>query len=177
LFAAGGKPVREYRGNHLLRDKEFPMSDDTLRGDFTVITEPVKMNDPMRALIETLQRANSGRHNPIATVHREVVQAAARMYVPHISPSPSKDQFRDVADFLRNWGALGDRLAKIIGEVARSNTAETLDMRVFDGPFLGGIEGQALFELERCAQAVEAEEEAIGAAYADDEYEERRATE
>ena len=34
---------------------------------------------------------------------------------------------------------------------------------------------EALFELERCAQAVEAEEETMGAAYADDEYEERQA--
>jgi hypothetical protein len=149
------------------------MSDDTLRGDFTVITEP--LSNDRQTLIDVLSRANNGRHNPIATVHREVVQAAARMYVPHISPSPSKDQFRNVADFLRNWAALGDRLAKIIGEVAQSNTAETLDKRVFDGPFLGGIEGQALFELERCAQAVEAEEEAMDAAYADDEYEEHHA--
>jgi len=155
----------------------LPMSDDTLRGDFTVITEPMKMNDPMRALIETLQRANSGRHNPIATVHREAVQALARLYVPYVSVSPSADQFRNVADFLVHWAGISDRVLKIVGDVARSHTTETLDMRVFDGRFFGGIEGDATFELERCAQAVEAEEEAMGAAYADDEYEDRRATE
>lgn len=152
------------------------MSEDTLRGDWTVITEPVRMNDPMRTLIETLQRANSGRHNPIATVHREAVQALARLYIPHISVSPSADQFRNVADFLVHWARISDRLLKIIGEQAQSNTCETLDMRVFEGQFFGVIDGEACFELERCAQAVEAEEEACGAAYVDDEYEERQAT-
>jgi len=149
---------------------------DPIRGEFEVFTEPQRMNDPMRALLETLSRANSGRHNPIATVHREAVQALARLYVPHISVSPSADQFRNVADFLVHWARISDRLLKIVGEQARSNTCETLDMRVFEDRFFGAIEGEATFELERCAQAVEAEEEACGAAYGDDEYEEREAT-
>src|SRR5580698_7899640 len=135
------------------------MTDTTIKGEFDISIEPLSKD--RQTLIDVLSRANSGRHNPIATVHREAVQALARLYVPHISVSPSADQFRDVADFFRHWAAIGGRVAKIIGETARSNTTETLDMRVFDGPFLGAIEGEALFELERCAQAVEAEEEAM----------------
>ncbi len=153
------------------------MTDETTRGfEGSSFSEPVRMNDPMRALIETLQRANSGRHNPIATVHREAVQALARLYVPHISVSPSADQFRNVADFLVHWARISDRVLKIVGEQAKSNTTETLDMRAFDGQFFATLDGEATFELERCAQAVEADEEAMGAAYADDEYEEREAT-
>ena len=153
------------------------MTDETTRGfEGSSFSEPVRMNDPMRALIETLQRANSGRHNPIATVHREAVQALARLYVPHISVSPSADQFRNVADFLVHWARISDRVLKIVGEQAKSNTCESLDMRAFTDQFFATLDGEACFELERCAQAVEAEEEAMGAAYADDEYEEREAT-
>ena len=153
------------------------MSDETIRGfEGSSFSEPTKINDPMRLLIETLQRSNSGRHNPIATVHREAVQALARLYVPHISVSPSADQFRNVADFLVHWARISDRVLKIVGEVAKSNTCETLDMRVFKDQFFAALDGEAGFELERCAAGVEAEEEAMGAAYADDEYEERAAS-
>ena len=149
------------------------MSDDTLRGDFTVITEPVR-NDHTQTLIETLRRAANGRHNAIATVHREAVQALAWLYVPHISVSPSPDQFRDVADFLLHWARIADRVLKIVGEEANSNTSEVLSLSVFKDRFVAAIEGDATFELERCAQAVEAEQE-YGDYYADDEYEERHA--
>jgi hypothetical protein len=149
------------------------MSDTTIKGEFDISIEPLSKD--RRTLIDVLSRANSGRHNPIATVHREAVQALARLYVPHISVSPSADQFRNVADFLVHWARISDRLLKIVGEEAKANTCETIDMRVFDGTFFAAIEGDAAFELERCAQAVEAEEEAMGGVYADDEYEERHA--
>lgn len=149
------------------------MSDDTLKGDFTVITEPLAAS--RQSLIDVLSRTCQGRHNAIATVHREAVQALARLYVPHISVSPSPDQFRDVADFLLHWAKIADRLLKIVGEEANSNTSEILGMSDFDGAFVGAIEGNATFQLERCAQAVEAEEE-YGDYYANDEYEDRAAT-
>ena len=78
------------------------MSDNNLHGDFTVITKPTR-NDALQALVETLRRASGSRHNAIATVHREAVQALARLYVPRLSVSPSPDQFRDMADFLTHW--------------------------------------------------------------------------
>jgi hypothetical protein len=146
---------------------------DKITGDFDVSTEPV-MKD-RQTLIDVLSRANNGRHNAIATVHREAVQTLARLYVPHISPSPSPDQFRDMADFVLHWARIADRVLKIVGEEANSNTSEVLGMSDFDGAFVGAVEGNATFQLERCAQAVEAEEE-YGDYYADDEYEEREAT-
>jgi hypothetical protein len=147
------------------------MTDETLNGDFTVITEPTR-NDALQGLIETLRKASGSRHNAIATVHREAVQALARLYVPRLSVSPSPDQFRDLADFLNHWARIADRVLKIIGEEAKSNTTETLDMRVFDGTFHAVIEGDACFELERCAQEVEAEQE-YGGYYPEYEYEDR----
>jgi hypothetical protein len=150
------------------------MSDTTIKGEFDVSIEPLSKD--RQTLIDVLSRANSGRHNPIATVHREAVQALARLHVPHISVSPSADQFRDVADFLRHWATISDRLLKIVGEEANSNTSETIGMSDFTDSFVAAIEGNATFQLERCAQAVEAEEEAMGGVYADDEYEERAAT-
>lgn len=134
------------------------MSDNNLHGDFTVITEPTR-NDALQALVETLRRASGSRHNAIATVHREAVQALARLYVPRLSVSPSPDQFRDMADFLTHWAQIADRVLKIVGEEAKANSCETLDMRVFDGTFHAVIEGDACFEVERCAQAAEAEQE------------------
>jgi hypothetical protein len=133
---------------------------DPIRGEFEVFTEP------------TGQRFE--RYNAIATAHREAVQVLSRLYVPYISPTPTPDQFRDVADFLIRWAQIADRVLKLVGEEAQSNTSETLDMNIFDGHFLGAVEGNATFELERCAAAVEAEEE-YGDFYADNEYEERLA--
>jgi hypothetical protein len=141
------------------------MSDTTIKGEFDISIEPLSKD--RQTLIDVLSRANSGRHNPIATVHREAVQALARLYVPHISVSPSADQFRDVADFLRHWAAISDRVLKIVGQEAASNTSETIGMSDFTDSFVGAIEGNATFQLERCAQAVEAEEEAAEH-YADD---------
>ena len=135
------------------------MNDTTIKGEFDVSIEPQR-TDPLQALVETLRRASGARHNAIATVHREAVQALARLYVPHISVSPSADQFRDVADFLVHWARISDRLLKIVGEEAASNTSERIDAAVFEGRFFGAIDGDATFELERCAAAVEAEEEA-----------------
>jgi hypothetical protein len=147
---------------------------DKIIGEFEVFTEPQR-NDPTQQLIETLRRAAGSRHNAIATVHREAVQALARLYVPRLDVSPSPEQFRDLADFLTHWARISDRVLKIVGEEAASNTSETIDARVFDGAFLGGIQGEATFELERCAAAVEAEQEYGG--YddgADDYYYEQR---
>jgi hypothetical protein len=150
------------------------MTDTTIKGEFDVSVEPQR-TDPLQALVETLRRASGSRHNAIATVHREAVQALARLYVPRLDVSPSSDQFRDLADFLTHWARISDRVLKIVGEEAASNTSETIDANVFDGAFLGGIQGEATFELERCAQAVEAEQE-YGDHYADDEHEDRAAS-
>jgi hypothetical protein len=150
------------------------MIDETPKGDFTVITEPTR-NDALQGLIETLRKASGSRHNAIATVHREAVQALARLYVPRLSVSPSPDQFRDLADFLNHWARIADRVLKIVGEEAASATSEKIDAKVFEDRFFGGIDGDATFELERCAEAVEAEQEYGG--YddgADDYYYEKR---
>jgi hypothetical protein len=149
------------------------MSDDIIRGEFEVFTEPQR-TDATQQLIATLRRASGARHNAIATVHREAVQALARLYVPRLDVSPAPDQFRDLADFLTHWARIADRVLKIVGEEAASNTSETIDRSVFEGRFFGGIEGDATFELERCAAAVEAEQE-YEAYAADDEYEEHHA--
>jgi hypothetical protein len=145
---------------------------DPIRGEFEVFTEPQR-NDPVQALVEVLRRASGSRHNAIATVHREAVQALARLYVPRLDVSPSPDQFRDLADFLTHWARISDRVLKIVGEEASSNTSETIGMSDFTDSFVAAIEGNATFQLERCAQAVEAEQE-YGDFYADDEYEEGR---
>lgn len=147
----------------------------TSMSDFSVFTEPLpSMNAERQTLIDVLSRASQGRHNAIATVHREAVQTLARLYVPYISVSPTPDQFRDVADFLLHWARIADRVLKIVGEEANSNTSEVLGMSDFSDAFVGAIEGNATFQLERCAQATEAEQE-YGDYYADDEYEVRAA--
>ena len=109
------------------------MSDDTIRGEFEVFTEP-KRTDPLQSLIETLRRASGSRHNAIATVHREAVQMLARLYVPRLDVSPSPDQFRDLADFLTHWARIADRVLKIVGEEAAANTSETIDARTASRP-------------------------------------------
>jgi hypothetical protein len=144
--------------------------------DFSVFTEPLpSLAQERQSLIDVLSRTCQGRHNAIATVHREAVQALARLHVPHIPLSPSPDHFRDVADFLLHWARIADRVLKIVGEEANSNTSEVLSVAVFKDQFVSALEADAIFELERCAQAVEAEQE-YGDYYEDDEYEDRAAT-
>ena len=138
------------------------MTNETIRGEFEVFTEP--------------KGQRFERYNAIATAHREAIQVLSRLYVPYISSTPSPDQFRDVADFLVHWAQVADRVLKIVGEEAASNTSETIDASVFEDRFFGAIDGDATFELERAAAAVEAEEE-YGDCYADNEHEERHAAE
>ncbi|HWX14332.1 MAG TPA: hypothetical protein VNY06_05675 [Methylocella sp.] len=152
------------------------MSDNEPHGDFTVITEPTR-NDHTQTLIETLKRASGARYSAIATVHKECVIALSRLYVPHISPSPSPDQFRDMADFLVHWARVADRVLKIVGDEARANTTENINLGYFQGQFQATVEGYSSFELERCAANVEAEWEEFGGYDPDYQYEDRRAAE
>jgi hypothetical protein len=149
-------------------------SDDIIRGEFEVFTEP-KRNDPLQALVETLRRAPGSRHNAIATVHREAVQALARLYIPRLDVSPSPDQFRDMADFLTHWAKIADRVLKIVGEEAKANSCENVNVGLFDGQFQSTIDGYALFELEKCAEGLQAEYDEYEGFDPDYDYEDRRA--
>jgi hypothetical protein len=147
---------------------------EIIQGHFEVFNAS-KPNHPMQALVETLNRASQGRHNSIAIAHREAVQCLSRLYVPYLSATPSPEDFEAMADFAVKWAQLGDRVLKAIGEEAKANSTSNLAMSLFEGQFVGAIEGNATFELEKCAEELRAEWDEFGGYDPDYEYEESRA--
>jgi hypothetical protein len=115
------------------------MSDDTLRGDFTVITEPVPAFD---------------KKNPIAAAYAAMLDQLRVLAVPHLHVSPDPEEFEDVADFGLRVAQCFDRFWKSVGDDAQSNATCNLDMQCFTNVFVQALEGFATFELDREAAAL-----------------------
>lgn len=74
---------------------------------------------------------------------------------PGINPSPS--WFEAVADHAREIASLCDAFMGDVGFVVRDNAPCNLDMRLFDRPFSDAIDGNATYEIERCAEVLREE--------------------
>lgn len=144
----------------------------TQHGTFEVF-DAATPSHPMQALAETLKRASQGRYNAIAVVHREAVQCLARLFVPYISTTPDPEEFEAVADFAKRWAEIGDRVMKVLGEEVKANSCENVNLSLFEGQFLGAIEGNLTFEVDRCAEAMRAEWDEMQGGDSDYEYDNR----
>lgn len=74
---------------------------------------------------------------------------------PGMNPGPSwfeavADHFRQVALIMNDWSGA-------VGYVVSDNAPCNLDMRLFDTPFSDAIDGNATYELERCAEVLREE--------------------
>ena len=116
------------------------MSDDTLRGDFTVITEPVQRT--------------VDKKNPIAVAYAAMLDELRVLAVPHIHVNPEPEEFEDIADFGLRVAQCVDRFWKHVGDEAQSNATCNLDMQCFTNTFVQALEGFATFELDREAAAL-----------------------
>lgn len=154
------------------------MTDHTINGEFTrlEINQPdmFRGNDrinPGQAIVDMLQRAQRDRYNPIAEAHREAVQQLAKLYVPQLPVTSSPDHFLAVADFVVRWAQIGDRMMKVIGEEVESNAVERVDLSMFTDRFFMALDGDTTFELEKCAEAAQAQiDEACGVDGDDGDY-------
>ena len=143
-----------------------------IHGTFEVF-DAANPSHPMQALAETLKRASQGRYNPIAVAHREAVEFLARLYVPSISVTPDPEEFGAVADFAMRWAQIGDRVLKAIGEEVKANSCSNINLSLFTDQFVGAIDGNALFEVEKAEQEMRAEWDQMQGGDPDYEYEDR----
>jgi hypothetical protein len=120
------------------------MSDDIIRGEFEVFTEP--------------QRTVFDKKNPIAVAYAAMLDELRTFAVPHIHVNPDPEEFEDVADFGLRIAQCVDRFWKAVGDEAQSNATCNLDMQCFTGAFVGALEGFSIFELDREAAALREDE-------------------
>jgi hypothetical protein len=112
-----------------------------------------------------------GAHS-LAKAHFALVQELARLNVPHYSTDPTPDQHEDVADYLVRIAQAMDRHLKEVGREVQANaTSVGVDAKCFDGVFLGAIDGNATFEIDRCAKTIR--EEHAEAAWTSSQYRNR----
>ena len=116
-----------------------------VRGTFTTLEVP-----PIAA-------AKTAHFNPIAKAHEALINELAFVAIPRIHVTPEAEEFEDVADYLLRTAAMFDRWLKMVGEEVQANALTRIDMNDFEGRFVGALEGNATFELDRCAQAVREE--------------------
>lgn len=96
--------------------------------------------------------------HPLAKAHFALVQELARINVPHYSDDPTPDQHEDVADYLLRIAQAMDRHLAEVGREAQANaTGVKFDASCFTGAFVGAIEGNATYELDRAADAIREE--------------------
>jgi hypothetical protein len=121
-----------------------PHKPELLLGEFTEI--------PVSALAVPINA------HPLAKAHFALVQELARLHVPHYGMHPTPDQHEDVADYLVRIAQAMDRHLKEVGRDVQDNAPGVkLDGKCFDGAFLGAIQGNATFEVDRAANAVREE--------------------
>jgi hypothetical protein len=125
------------------------MSNETIKGDFEVFTEPV--------------RPTFDKKNPIAVAYAAMLDQLRVLAVPHIHVNPEPEEFEDVADFGLRVAQCMDRFWAAVGNEAQSNATYKLDMKCFSGAFVGALEGMATFELDREATALREERQTMNA--------------
>ena len=95
---------------------------------------------------------------PLAKAHTALVQELARLHVPEYGTDPTPGQHEDVADYLLRVCQAMDRLVgEIRQEVQANATSVKLDDSCFRAPFVGAVDGMALFEIDRAATALREE--------------------
>ena len=150
---------------------------EIVQGHFEVF-DADKPTHAMASVVNMLVRASSNEtYNLIAIAHREAIQCLSRLYVPRLSVTPSPEEFEDLADFATRWAKIGDQVIKAIGEEVRSNSSESINESMFRDRFFGALDGDTTFEIDRCAEAVRAEQDEWNGIDPDYEYEDRRSAE
>ncbi len=96
--------------------------------------------------------------HPLAKAHVALVQELARLNVPHYGMHPTPGEHEDVADYLVRIAQAMDRHLKEVGREVQANaTCVKIDDGCFTGAFFAAIDGNATFEIDRCAEGIREE--------------------
>lgn len=99
--------------------------------------------------------ATTPSKNPFETARLSLIKRLLAMKAPKAYPlSPSPFDHEGVAAHLREAAAIFDEWLAAIGFQVADNAVCDIDMRVFEGAFTGGIDGNATFECMRAAETL-----------------------
>jgi hypothetical protein len=95
--------------------------------------------------------------HPLALAQATMVTELGRLVAPRLPVNPEPEDFEDVADYLVRGARIIDAWIKEVGLEVRSSATHRVDMKVFTDVLKDGLEGNATYEIDACAEAVREE--------------------
>lgn len=102
--------------------------------------------------------------HPLAKAQAVMVGELARLAAPRLHVNPLPEEFEDVADYLLRGARIIDAWIKEVGLEVRSAAVTNIDMGPFTEQVVGALQGNAMFEIDRAAEALREERNEIEAA-------------
>src|SRR5216684_2478892 len=94
-------------------------------------------------------------NNPFEAARLKLIASLLAMKAPAAYPSfPVPSDHAGVADHLREAAIIFDEWLATVGHQIRDNASNDVDERVFEGAFTGAIEGNATWEVEKAAETL-----------------------
>jgi hypothetical protein len=115
----------------------------------------IETADPLKHLPQVLVSSKE----PIAAAHAAMIDELSRLRCPSLSVTPSVDEFGAVADYVVALARIADRCLKVVGEEVERNSVHSVDLSVFDGAFLGAVDGNATYEIDTAAERLREDED------------------
>lgn len=92
--------------------------------------------------------------HPLAKAQSAMVGELVRLAAPKLSVNPEPEDFEDVADYLLRAARIVDAFIKEVGLEVQSSATTRIDMKCFTDVLKDALEGNATFEIDRCAEVL-----------------------
>ena len=93
--------------------------------------------------------------NPFEVARSHLIRRILELQVPNaVRTFPSPAEFKAVADHVRQAAAIFDEWLAAIGHEVRDNASIEIDADVFDGAFVGAVDGNATYACDNAADAL-----------------------
>jgi hypothetical protein len=112
------------------------------------------MSQANSATTPTGAPVKAGRSLPLAVAYSDLVTGFLALRAPRIPVSPDPHHLLNIADHLREIAAIVDRYIEAVGSEIKSNSNVCVDGSLFDRQLFGALDGNALFEIQRAAEAI-----------------------
>jgi hypothetical protein len=111
-----------------------------------------------RAAVDTDENVHITERPAVACslreIHLQLVSSLASTPVPRLPINTAPDDIRDVTSYLLAVARHCDEWLKVVGNELCRNGA-SVDMRIFTDQFVGAIDGNATYDIESAALAME----------------------
>ncbi len=95
----------------------------------------------------------------INTAHSELIAKLAAIKPPAIPTFPEPEDLQLMAGHLRAVAIAVDTYVLAVGRECQSNVRSSLDLSLFIGPLTNALDGNAIYEIECCAEEIADENE------------------